>query len=213
MILAASIACAILAPKASFTTAVLVRISGNPKFAGLAKEEAYGKLRDTVRAVVRKEIIEYGYSPADMDTPPEVTNPLAEFESKFDPRKAKDKANWAKIAKTADVNTILLVDVTGWNIRNTEPGALASNPKLPGSVTRASVKMYWYDDSSGLLTTPTDKPFEGTANGGYFGTSDPSDMQGSPDAKAFEIKNNNRKRMEQIAKATWEAIRFQIPKL
>lgn len=94
-----------------------------------------------------------------------------------------------------------------WNHRNRSYQEILDNPNAPKSET--SLELRLWPVVAGVVDR--DQKLKSKAGGAYFGTTDKSNMSGPPDAKALAIKLVNKQRMEAIALATWEAVRFNFP--
>ncbi len=86
------------------------------------------------------------------------------------------------------------------------PGEIMNNPKLPQSETKIKARVWVYHSKLDFLEQDGDTLIEGKFGGQYLGTLDTKELAGSPEAKAYEIKNGLKRRAMYIAKAMMLAL-------
>jgi hypothetical protein len=121
-----------------------------------------------------------------------------------------DKSAWQAIADQSGADHIALIHIEKWTQKNRSAEEITSSPNRGASETKVEIRMWTYDPKTGEISPPGRDKMTGVANSVYFGTTDKSDMQGGPDARALEVKNVNKKRMRAIGDAVFDAIKDRL---
>ncbi len=121
-----------------------------------------------------------------------------------------DSAAWQAFSHGSSADRFVLIRLDKWKQKNRSSEEILLSPNRAASKTAVEVRMWTYDPKTTTLIVPGRQVLTGMAGAGFFGTTNRGDMQGSPDARALEIRNNGRKRMQAIAAAVWDALKVQI---
>jgi hypothetical protein len=160
---------------------VIVQIPNIPKLPETTREEAQELLHGAIRETLGRRFEAAGYA----------------LSLRFDGGKTPP-------TNDGEATVIRIEKIDQRNRSNSE---ILDNPGGPKSLTKVTGKMWLVRD--GKANGPT--KIEGTAGGGYFGTTDRYELGGGPAEKTRSIRLTNQKRLEAIAEATWQAIRLQFP--
>lgn len=124
-----------------------------------------------------------------------------------------DQMSWVRFTDRVGGERCFLVRLDKWKQKNYSPEEILNNPNKKQSETTVEVKLWRFDPAFASLFPPGKQDLVGTAFEGYFGTTNRSEMSGSPDAKTLEIQNVDKKRMQAIADAVWDAIHANVTAL
>ncbi len=189
--LATIIALTLLRP-AKATWAVIVEIGPRPKFTDMVEGEAREALQTAVF-----ERVSFNLAKSDIEAVASVPGNLQGHEDEL--------RAYSEIGKGVD--RVVVIRVDKWSQKNRNANEIFNSPNKSQSQTDVEVKYWSYDPKTNALIPSGKNALKGTAGSVYFGTTDKSNMMGSPAAKAVEVRNVNRKRMQAIGSATWDAVK------
>jgi hypothetical protein len=189
--LATLVALTLLRP-ATATWTVIVEIGPKPKFTDMVEGEA----REALQVAVFDRV-SFNLAKSEITA---VASPPGNLQGHED-----DLGAYTQIGKGVD--RVVVIRVDKWSQKNRSANEIFNSPNKSQSQTDVEVKYWSYDPRTNALTPSGKSDLKGTAGSVYFGTTDKSNMMGSPDAKAVEVRNVNRKRMQAIGSATWDALK------
>jgi hypothetical protein len=173
---------------------LLIQTPNAPKLPETTKDEAAGWLRETLEKTIRARLEENGYAPTFLPAENGLDRPIRREEAQ-------------RLASQGQ-SRVTVLRLERWDQKNISHADMIANPNRPKSETKVQLRMWFVADGA----VDPDRKLEGSAGGAYFGTTDRSELGGSPQAKMASIRLTNQRRLDAIAAATWSAIRFQFPK-
>lgn len=163
--------------------------------------------RENIAAAVAKELAAKLDAALHVVTQPEVFEEMLEA-LKVDFLKPKERtvARYGELAASASCRFLLYVQVRKIDQKNLKPSEILAAPGKSASETKVEVAIEVYDSQENTLKRFGDKlVLRGLDNGPYFGTVERDEISTDPATRAIVIRNEHRKRMEAIARATWSA--------
>lgn len=163
--------------------------------------------RANIAAAIGKEV------GAKLDAASHVVTSLQTFEdmlaaSKVDFSKPKERTavRYSELAASSSCRFLIYIQVRRIDQKNLKPGEILAAPGRAASETKVEVAVELFDAKENLLRKFGDKLIlKGLDNGPYFGTVERDEISTDPSTRAIVIRNEHRKRMEAIARATWTA--------
>lgn len=163
--------------------------------------------RSNIATAIGKELF------SKLDASSHVVSSLETFQeilsaAKVDFAKPKERtvARYGELAAHASCRFLLYMQVRKIEQKNLKPGEILAAPGRAASETKVEVAFELFDAKENLIKKFGDKlTLRGVDNGPYFGTVERDEISTDPATRAIVIRNEHRKRMEAIARATWNA--------
>lgn len=150
---------------------------------------------------------------AKLDAASHVVTPLKAFEeilltAKVDFSKPRERtvARFGELAASGSCRYLVYVQIRKIEQKNLRTGEILAAPGKAASETRVEAAFELFDAKENAVRKFGDKlVLRGLDNGPYFGTVERDEISTDPATRAIVIRNEHRKRMEAIARATWIA--------
>ena len=198
----AALAFAYVSPTVAFLPA---DIAVGVQYASWTRDESRDNLCDSIAKFANRMLHRNGCEIVD---PADVSTAL----KKLDSHVAKDKkiSDFDALDSELKTDYVVLVELDRIDQGNRSSQEIGADPARPASITKVQARLWVYSRSAHAFVGSSETKFDGSARGSFFGTTNVDEMSGSPSDKAAFVRLENRKRMDNVAKAVWAAIKSPI---